>query len=98
MGDLPEGVTRECDLRPLVDVPMVRVTGSDGTTKARGHYAMFVDYVPGADGLVRDEWVHHAVLTRGFADWHMPCEPQLYEIRSEDTVNYHRLIAPEGAV
>lgn len=86
MGDMPGGTRRERDIEPLANVPRVRVTGPDGTIRAYGHYGIFIDHMPGADGLVRDEWVHHVVLTRGFADWHMPCEPRLYEIREDDVV------------
>lgn len=90
MRDLPEGMTRELDIEPLVAVPRVKVTGSDGIVKAWGHYGIFVDHVPGMDGLVRDEWIHHVVLTRGLADWHMPCEPRLYEIQEGDVVEIDR--------
>ena len=87
MSELPEGLIREADIPAMADVPRVKVTGPDGIIKASGYYAVLVDHVPGMDGLVREEWVHHVVLTHSLADWHMPCEPMLYEIGEGDVVS-----------
>lgn len=83
---VPAGMVRWEDIEPMVPVPRVRVRNSQGTVVATGYYGIYVDTVPGIDGLVRNEWIHHVVLTHTFADWHMPCDPFLYEIQEGDEV------------
>lgn len=68
--------------KPSVDIPMVRVVDENGREIRRGYYFRWVIRQPSAfDDYTKEEDVRECVVYSKSADWNMPREAKIMEVK-----------------